>query len=215
MVAEWILEDDPALSPETRARLRVIQERMLRMGRLLDDILEYARVDQSRGPAGHELVPVSELLQEALGLVALPPGMHVEPDAALATLPPVPRMPLQRVFANLIDNAGKHHDRATGTIRVAGSLRGQRLHFTITDDGPGIPEAYRETIFTMFRTLRPRDAMEGSGMGLALVRKLLASGGGECGVRPAPGRGSIFWFDWPLQAPGDDEAANGEPDENT
>jgi two-component system, sensor histidine kinase and response regulator len=215
MVAEWILEDDPALSPETRARLRVIQERMLRMGRLLDDILEYARVDQSRAVAGNERVRPDQLLHEVLGLVALPPGMRVELAPALATLPPVPRMPLQRVFANLIDNAGKHHDRTTGTIKVAGSLRGQRLQFTITDDGPGIPEAYRETVFTMFRTLRPRDAMEGSGMGLALVRKLLASGGGECGVRPAPGRGSEFWFDWPLQAPGEDEAANGDPDENT
>jgi signal transduction histidine kinase len=124
-------------------------------------------------------------------------------------------MPLQRVFANLIDNAGKHHDHNCGTITVAGELRGQRLYFTVTDDGPGIPEAYRETIFTMFRTLRPRDAMEGSGMGLALVRKLLASAGGQCGVTPAPGRGSTFWFDWPLQAPADDAAANGDPDENT
>jgi PAS domain S-box-containing protein len=215
MVAEWILEDDPALSAETRARLRMIQERMLRMGRLLDDILEYARVDQSRGIGGHERVPVTELLQEVLGLVALPPGMRVKPDAGLAALPPVPRMPLQRVFANLIDNAGKHHDHNMGSIAVAGELRGPRLHFTVTDDGPGIPEAYRETVFLMFRTLRPRDAMEGSGMGLALVRKLLASHGGQCGVEPAPGRGSRFWFDWPLQAPGEDEAANGDPDENT
>jgi signal transduction histidine kinase len=124
-------------------------------------------------------------------------------------------MPLQRVFANLIDNAGKHHDHNMGSIAVAGELRGPRLHFTVTDDGPGIPEAYRETVFLMFRTLRPRDAMEGSGMGLALVSKLLASHGGQCGVEPAPGRGSRFWFDWPLQAPGEDEAANGDPDENT
>jgi PAS domain S-box-containing protein len=215
MVAEWILEDDPALSPETRARLRVIQERMQRMVHLLDDILEYARVDHARSPARSEQLPAAQVVREALGLLSLRAGMGVRLDESLAALPPVPCMPLQRVFANFIDNAAKHHDLSNGTIVVAGEQRGERLRFTVSDDGPGVPEAYRETIFTMFRMLRPRDAMEGSGMGLALVRKLLASGGGRCGVEPAPGRGSVFWFDWPLEPPADDDTLAGEPDERT
>jgi signal transduction histidine kinase len=122
-------------------------------------------------------------------------------------------MPQQRVFANLIDNAARHHDRPTGTIAVAGGQCGPRLRFTVSDDGPWVPEVYRETTFMMFRTLRPRDAMEGSGVGLA--RKLLASGGGHCGVETAPGRGSVFWFDWPLAAPAGDDAPAGDADERT
>jgi signal transduction histidine kinase len=67
----------------------------------------------------------------------------------------------------------------------------------VIDDGPGIPEEYRESIFEMFKTLKPRDEVEGSGMGLALVRKIVGRMGGRCGVDPAAKRGSHFWFDWP------------------
>jgi signal transduction histidine kinase len=72
------------------------------------------------------------------------------------------------------------------------------LRFSVIDDGPGIPKAYREDIFEMFKTLKPRDEVEGSGMGLALVRKLVLRMGGSCGVVPVSGRGSEFWFDWPI-----------------
>ena len=71
------------------------------------------------------------------------------------------------------------------------------LRFSVIDDGPGIPQEYRESIFEMFKTLKPRDAVEGSGMGLALVRRIVGRMGGRCGVDSAAERGAHFWFEWP------------------
>jgi signal transduction histidine kinase len=74
-----------------------------------------------------------------------------------------------------------------------------RLRFTVEDDGPGIPEALQERVFRMFETLQPRDAVEGSGMGLAMIRKTARLYGSDVAVRsPArDGRGCAFAFTWP------------------
>ena len=74
---------------------------------------------------------------------------------------------------------------------------GEWIRFWVVDDGPGVAEPYREEIFEMFKTLKSRDQVEGSGMGLAIVRKLVEKMGGQCGVDAAEGRGARFWFDWP------------------
>jgi signal transduction histidine kinase len=71
------------------------------------------------------------------------------------------------------------------------------VRFSVVDDGPGIATEYHGVIFDMFRTLQPRDAVEGSGMGLALVRRIVGKMGGGCGIEPSRGRGAHFWFDWP------------------
>jgi PAS domain S-box-containing protein len=197
-LAQWIVEDNPDADAVTRERLGLIQARMRRMGRLLDDILQYARVGRSQAERS-ELMPATAVLKQVLALLEVPATMQVLADDSLAGVQ-VPRVPLQQVLANLIDNAIKHHDRPTGTISVAVALRAGALRFAVTDDGPGVPEHYREEIFEMFKTLKPRDEIEGSGMGLALVRKIVAQSGGRCGVEPAPARGSVFWFDWPLPA---------------
>jgi len=101
------------------------------------------------------------------------------------------------VFHNLMANALKHHDRAAGTISVTVQELGEHWRFVVEDDGPGIPIEYRQAVFEMFRTLRPRDEVEGSGMGLALVRRIVGRMGGECGIEGPEGRGARFWFDWP------------------
>jgi signal transduction histidine kinase len=67
----------------------------------------------------------------------------------------------------------------------------------VADDGPGVPPEYREAIFEMFKTLKPRDAVEGSGMGLALVRRYVEKMGGQCGCELRKERGARFWFQWP------------------
>ncbi len=90
-----------------------------------------------------------------------------------------------------------HHDRSTGIVTVSARPNGACYRFSVIDDGPGVPTQYRETVFEMFATLKPRDEVEGSGMGLALVRRLWNEMGGHCGIEASSGRGTHVWFDWP------------------
>jgi signal transduction histidine kinase len=79
---------------------------------------------------------------------------------------------------------------------------GNRIEFIVHDDGPGIARDYHDQIFRMFTTLKPRDAVEGSGMGLALVKKIVEARGGTIQLESAEGRGATFRFTWPRSAEG-------------
>jgi two-component system sensor kinase FixL len=71
--------------------------------------------------------------------------------------------------------------------------------FAVQDDGPGIAPQFHDQIFKMFQTLRPRDQVEGSGMGLAMVRKNIETFGGSLNLESSEGKGSIFSFTWPIR----------------
>lgn len=194
-VAKWILDDDGALSAESRARLALIQGRIERMKRLLNDIRDYTRAGQFSEPSGPSL-SAAALVAEVAATSYVPDGFSIRCDPSLEGVQ-ITRVPLAQVLHNLIGNAIKHHDRAMGNVTVSVESSGPRLRFSVIDDGPGIPEEYRQVIFEMFKALKPRDEIEGSGMGLALVRKIVGRMGGKCGIETAVGRGAEFWFDWP------------------
>jgi signal transduction histidine kinase len=101
------------------------------------------------------------------------------------------------VFLNLIGNALKHHDRPDGRIAITVQEQGEWYVFLVTDDGPGIPTAFHQKIFQMFQTLRPRDEVEGSGMGLAIVKKIVEGQGGTiCVESDGVRRGTTMRFTW-------------------
>jgi PAS domain S-box-containing protein len=194
-VAQWILEDDRSLCPETRNRLALIQGRIERMHRLLNDVRDYARAGRSTEPVGAP-VCATALVADIAATLHIPPTFTIRCDLSLQSVY-VMRVPLEIVLHNLVGNAIKHHDRLGGSVTVSARPRGAWVRFSVVDDGPGIANEYHRIIFEMFRTLQPRDAVEGSGMGLALVRKIVSKMGGDCGIEPTPGRGAHFWFDWP------------------
>ncbi len=141
---------------------------------------------------------MAALVAEVVELCSPPPGFAVDAAAPLPTLATA-RMPLRRVLLNLIANALKHHDRPAGKISVA--VRGvpEFYTFLVSDDGPGIPPRFHEKVFQMFQTLKPRDTVEGSGMGLALVRKLVENAGGRIWIESPGNRGTTFLFTWPRE----------------
>ena len=198
-VVQWILDDDSSLSAESRSRLLLIQGRIERMKRLLNDIRDYARTGRF-GEASGPATTAAALVSDVAATCHAPPGFVILCDPSLEAAA-VNRVPLEQIFHNLINNAIKHHDRIRGTVMVAVRSNGAMWRFSVTDDGPGIPAEYRETVFEMFKTLKPRDEVEGSGMGLALVRKIVGRMGGTCGIDSAGHRGSIVWFDWPREQP--------------
>lgn len=126
------------------------------------------------------------LVREVVELLDGPSGIEV----VVGEMPTLvtPRAPLEMIFRNLIGNAFKHHDRPeSGRVHVRAHRTGGFVTFTVEDDGPGIPARYHERIFGLFQTLRPRDEVEGSGMGLAVVKKAVERRGGTIRVDAAAG----------------------------
>lgn len=103
-------------------------------------------------------------------------------------------MPLQQILINLIGNACKHHHRNNGCIEVTVEDAGTCYAFAVKDDGPGIPAQFHSHFFEMFKTLKPRDQVEGSGLGLAMVWKNVEAFCGVLQLESAEGKGSTFRF---------------------
>jgi PAS domain S-box-containing protein len=205
-LTQFVLEDDPTLGDQTKERLGMIAGRAKRMEKLLNDVLLYARAGKGSHQGG-EVTSADRLVDEVVATLQLPPGTTIVKDPSLA-LVEVSAAPLAQVLQNLIGNSIKHHDRESCTITLAALAQGDKLRFSVSDDGPGIAPAYRETVFNMFTTLKRRDEVEASGIGLALTRKLVTLHGGACGIESAPVRGTRVWFDWPSRntAQGDSDA---------
>jgi two-component system, LuxR family, sensor kinase FixL len=193
----WIEEDLAGkLTAETQENMNLLRSRVRRMDRLLDDLLEYSRIGHETVDRHAVAISGAALMENIQGLLSPPQGFVVDASPALADIE-VFRMPLQQILINLISNAIKHHDKNTGLVEVSVEDLGAMFRFSVKDDGPGIPAQYHEQIFKMFETLRSRDQVEGSGMGLAMVRKHVDVAGGEFTLESAVGQGSTFSFTWP------------------
>jgi PAS domain S-box-containing protein len=194
--SKWLEEDlQEHLTIETRENMNLLRGRVGRMEKLLDDLLEYSRIGRSMDQRS-EIINGSVLMDNVLELLSPPKGFKLKVSASFADID-VPRMPLQQILMNLISNAIKHHDKTEGCIKVTAEDEGAVYAFAVEDDGPGIPAQFHEQVFKMFQTLKPRDRVEGSGMGLAMVRKNVEVFGGTVKLESSEGKGSIFRFTWP------------------
>ena len=165
------------LTDETRENMNLLRGRVQRMEKLLDDLLEYSRVGRVTDERFVEVITGEALMDNILALLSPPAGFTVKVIPSFAAIQ-VRRMPLQQVLMNLISNAIKHHHKKRGLIVVTVEDRGAFHAFAVKDDGPGISAQFHDQIFKMFQTLKPRDQVEGSGIGLAMVRKNIEVSGG-------------------------------------
>lgn len=199
-LATWITEDlGDTLSEDTRNYLRLMRSRINRMEMLLDDLLTYSRV----GRISDDVVTVNthELVQAAFDLTASGGKqivLHLADDMPVLQ---TRKVPLELVFRNLIGNAIKHHDKKQGIIEVSANPVENGIEFAVKDDGPGVPLEHQQRIFAMFQTLKPRDEVEGSGIGLALVKKAVESVGGKVTLESDGQHGCTFRFTWPTVIP--------------
>jgi len=190
-LAEWIEEDLGDLAnDDIREHLALLRNRVSRMDRMLEDILAYSRA--GRDVAAPERIDSGALLAEVVDWITTETPF----DVSVAEKMPVlvaPKTTLQQLFQNLISNAVKHHDRPDGKVMISAVETPDSYKFSVADDGPGIPEKYRERVFKMFEKLDRRDEVEGSGIGLAIVDRLVRSiGGGVVLESSHDGRGSRF-----------------------
>ena len=196
-LAGWISEDlEGKIGEETKEHLHLMQARIRRMEKLLDDLLLYFRADRLGGAI--ECIDFADMVRDVFDLCCGDRSFDLELQGSFPMVP-THKVALELVLRNLINNAIKHHDRQRGYIIVRSLPDVEHYVFEIADDGPGIAEEHRERIFGMFQTLRPRDEVEGSGMGLAVIKKTIESLGGNISISANQPRGAVFRFSWPRQ----------------
>lgn len=205
VASRWVEEDmGSQLPPKVQEYLHMMRVRVTRMENLINGILALARIGRSNQIA--EDVDVNKLLSEIVELLSPPPGFVIDIQKNLPTLHTI-RIQLQQVFSNLISNAIKYHDRDTGLITVR-YHETEKFHvFSVTDDGPGIAPEYHDRIFVIFQTLQERDAVESTGVGLTIVKKIVEWQGGTVLLTSQPGQGATFTFTWPKTEEAEEELA--------
>ena len=197
-LSQWIEEDlEDSLTDDTRHQMNLLRGRVHRMEGLINGLLQYSRI--GRVSEQIETIAIPTLLREVIDAQGIPAEFMVEIAADLPTLR-TNRLLLEQVFANLIGNAVKHHDRPNGRIQITGADQGDRYEFRVTDDGPGIDLQFHSKIFGIFQTLEARDQVESTGIGLSLVKKIVESQRGTVQVESQLGQGSSFRFTWMKQS---------------
>ncbi|WP_300037705.1 transporter substrate-binding domain-containing protein [uncultured Roseobacter sp.] len=165
------------------------------MSELIQDLLLYCQTDHAS--LEKEVISPDDLIACAAAMAHVPPGFSLEIEQDMPNVLVNPTA-FKTVMRNLISNAAKHHDKASGRIKVSGSVENGAVLIRIEDDGPGIPDKHKELVFEPFRRLS--SASNGNGLGLAYVRKTVEEWGGEVRVADAAPRGSIFSVSFPHRA---------------
>jgi signal transduction histidine kinase len=193
-VVSWIEEDHKnELTPKVAEYLHLIKGRVIRGESLIQGLLTYARVGKEE--ESEEKIDTRALLEEVLENFSLKPGTSITISKDLPVIYSV-KLPLLQIFSNLVGNALKYNDKTNGVIKVYHKDYPGHWEFFVSDNGPGISKNYHEKIFMIFQTLKDRDSFESTGVGLAIVKKILDSRGEEIKLESEKGMGTIFSFTW-------------------
>lgn len=195
-LAQWLQDDmGEQLTDDSKEHMRLLQGRVRRMEALIDGILAYSRAGRRLTPP--EPVETGALVRDVIELLAPSAEVRIEMPDQFPTIE-AERVPLQQVFMNLIGNAIKftRAARPDAVIRIAWRDVADGFEFTISDNGSGIAPEYHDRIWGIFQTLAPRDKVEGTGIGLSVVKKIVESRGGKVSLESAPGEGATFRFVW-------------------
>jgi signal transduction histidine kinase len=196
-VSDWIEQDlGDGVSEEIKHHLQTMRGRVQRLEGLIAAIAAYTRAGQA--PQQVERVDLEELMQDLVDGLAKPRDVQIQWDKPLPTLQTF-RQPLHQILGNLLSNAVKHGAAGGGWVTLQVSDAGPYWTFTVSDNGPGIPAEYHGKVFGLFQTLAARDRVEGAGMGLAIVKKLVDQYAGEITLSSSAGQGARFVVKWPKE----------------
>lgn len=176
-----------------------------RMQRLIDDILVYSRVSTRGQP--FEPVAVAEILEEVL-LNCKASIDETKAQIIHDALPVIHADPSQmkQVLQNLLVNALKfHREGVSPVVHVSAGLEGKEWVFSVKDNGIGMDPVLFGRLFNLFQRLHPQDKYPGTGVGLAVVKKIVQRHGGRVWVESEPGKGSTFYFSIPVRTRDDND----------
>ena len=197
------LEDDHAevLGDEGRRLLAIIRRNAVRMGRLIDDLLDFSRVTRHDLQMGAcDMTAMARTAFEELDEAARAHVMQVD-------LPPLPPATgdagmLAQVWANLIGNAVKFTRRRDGAeIRISAETAAGEVVYRVADNGAGFDQQYADKLFGVFQRLHSQEEFEGTGIGLSLVQRIVQRHGGRIWAEGRPGAGATFSFALPIAVP--------------
>ena len=187
----------PGANPQVAQNLDHIQERVERMNDLIHGVLEYSRVNADT--SSDSVIGMAEVVDAMASDFGLEPG-QLQLDGSVEAVR-FDALNFRRVLENLVGNAIKHHhDPAALSIVIKAKAEGDIGYFSVRDNGPGIDPRFHDRIFGVFETLRDSDAPESTGIGLAIVKKLVGQHGCAVTLTSHPGAGTEFRFQWPLRS---------------
>jgi light-regulated signal transduction histidine kinase (bacteriophytochrome) len=198
--ARILLEDHHAkLEPEAQRLLGVIDQNTRRMGQLIDDLLAFSRL----GRKDIATAPVD--MHELAGVVAdevrrLDTGRTGTLTIQIDPLPPAhgDRTLLQQVMSNLLQNAAKFtRERADARVEVGSRPDGNQTVYFVKDNGAGFDARYADKLFGVFQRLHTTEQFDGTGVGLAIVKRIVQRHGGRVWAEGAVGQGATFFFTLP------------------
>ncbi|MEA1864535.1 MAG: ATP-binding protein [Euryarchaeota archaeon] len=169
-----------------------------RMQTLIQDLLVYSRV----GTRGKPFEPTN--CEDVLGQVLSNLEVAIDEDGAVVTQDPLPTVEadasqLAQLFQNLIGNAIKFHGDEPPRVYIAAERKGDEWEFSVADNGIGIDPEFFERIFVIFQRLHGRQEYSGTGIGLAVCKKIVERHGGRMWVVSEPGKGATFYFTIPAK----------------
>jgi PAS domain S-box-containing protein len=170
-----------------------------RMADMIDDLLTYSRVQTK----GKSFIPVD--MGDALTTVLKDLEVSIEENGAVISQDPLPTVTADRsqmiqLLENLVSNAIKYRGKEAPRIHITAHGSGMNWVFAIQDNGIGIDQKYDSRLFQMFQRLHTREEYPGTGMGLAIAKKIVERHGGRIWVESEPGKGSTFFFTLPVAA---------------
>ena len=194
-LTEWIATDyADKFDDDGKEQLKMLTTRVNRMQNLLDGVLQYSRIGRVKeDPAPIDL---NQLLPEIIKSLDVPAKINIAVEGRLPVITSEPAR-IQQVFGHLLSNAVRFMDKPEGFIKVACAEENGFWKFSVTDNGPGIPEQHFEKIFRLFQTLQPKDQFESTGVGLTLAKKIVELSGGKIWLTSTVGQGSTFFFTLP------------------
>ncbi|MHC4155976.1 MAG: ATP-binding protein [Planctomycetota bacterium] len=194
-LSDWISNDyAEKLDKDGQEQMNLLLSRVERMHNLIDGILQYSRVGRVREEVTQ--LDLNAFIPEIIDMVAPPENITVELENELPVVK-YEKTCVVQVFQNLLSNAVKYMDKPQGRIKVGCVEQEDCWEFSIADNGPGIEEKHFERIFRIFQTLAPRDQFESTGIGLAVIKKIIELHGGKIWVESELGKGSTFFFTLP------------------
>lgn len=178
-IPQWIKEDLVAegqtIGGSLAQNFDLMETHTGRLDRMLVDLLVYSRVGKNQTV---QSVDLTEAVGTVLSQINPPVEFRITYDFAHNAIS-IGSLDVMTMITALISNSIKHHHRDSGVVHISSRQDGSHCVLSIRDDGPGIPEKFRDRVFEVMTTLKPRDEVEGSGMGLATTRKIVELYGGS------------------------------------